>query len=320
VNVESIVQACKAAGDPNRLRILRVLTRGPFNVAELTKILGIGQSTVSRHLRVLADAGLVEVRRTGTWAFYSLRSALPDGFAGELLQLLAGALPQFPDGDDTDIREVLTRRRRTTSAFFRTAAREWDHVRERVLGPPVHLDRLFALVGRGGTVVDLGTGTGVLLEGLSPLADSLIGIDASPEMLDVARRRVREAGLENAQLRLGALEHLPLGDGEADTTVANMVLHHVADVGAVLREIQRVLAPQGRIVIADLAEHSEESFWQTLGAQWPGFRAEELHEWLEAAGFVQIHCEELPTRPLPKGAVRNGPRPAVLLVEATRGA
>jgi DNA-binding transcriptional ArsR family regulator/precorrin-6B methylase 2 len=317
--VESIVQACKAAGDPNRLRILRILTRGPFNVAELTEMLGIGQSTVSRHLRLLADAGLVEVRRTGTWAFYSLRSALPDGFTGQLLEVLAGVLPQCGDGDQESVREALARRRRTTSAFFRTAAREWDHVRERALGPPAHLDRLFALVGRGGTVVDLGTGTGVLLEGLSPLADSVIGIDASPEMLEVAGRRVRENHLENTQLRLGALEHLPLGDGEADTTVANMVLHHVADVPAVLRDIQRVLAPQGRIVIADLTEHGEESFWQTLGAQWPGFRAEELREWLAAAGFVRIQCEELPAPASPNGAVRNGPRPAVLLVEATRG-
>jgi ArsR family transcriptional regulator len=193
----------------------------------------------------------------------------------------------------------------------------------------------------GGTVVDLGTGTGVLLEKLAPRSRRLIGVDASPEMLDVARRHVEAAKLSHVELRLGALEHLPLSDGEADTMVANMVLHHVANPPEVLREIRRGLKPQGRLVVADLEEHAAESFWQTLGAQWPGFRHEDVARWLEAAGFVDVRFGDSPPPTSPEDTTsssssssggpkrtaasspeltpsKGGARPDVFLLEATR--
>jgi ArsR family transcriptional regulator len=284
--LEPILRTLKAAADASRLRILRILGVGPFHVAELQEILGLGQSTVSRHLKVLADAGLVDVRRAGTWAWYSLRPAGEDP-AGRLVGLL------FPDadtnGDAAAIRDVLERRRRTTSAFFRRAAPEWDALRDVALGPPTHLERLVALVGQPDTVVDLGTGTGVLLQKLAPIARHVIGVDASPEMLDLARHR---AGA-NTELRLGALEHLPLRDGEADAMVANLVLHHLANPPEALREMGRGLRSGGRLVIADLEEHDRESFWQTLGAQWPGFRQEEIGAWLAGAGFHSVEFQKL---------------------------
>lgn len=301
--MEPILRTLKAAADASRLRILRILGVGPFHVAELQEILGLGQSTVSRHLKVLADAGLVDVRRAGTWAWYSLRPSGPDS-EGRLISLL---LPDAnTNGDAAAIREVLERRRRATSAFFSRAAPEWDTLRDVALGPPTHLERLTALVGQPDTVVDLGTGTGVLLEKLAPIARRVIGVDASPEMLDLARQR---AG-RNTELRLGALEHLPLRDGEADAMIANLVLHHLANPPEALREMGRGLRAGGRLVIADLDEHDRESFWQTLGAQWPGFRQEEISSWLADAGFHSIRFQSV--EPASKAA------PSLFLAVATR--
>jgi ArsR family transcriptional regulator len=307
--MDETLRALKAAADANRLRILRILAGGPFNVAEITEVLGVGQSTVSRHLKILADAGLVEARRAGTWAFYSVASPDSAEFAGELLALLEKTPNGGEDLDTPAIERVLARRRLATSEFFRETASSWDEVRDRVLGPAWHRDRLVALVGRGGTVVDLGTGTGVLLEALAPGADRVIGVDASPEMLEVARQRTSQ-DLDNADLRLGTLEHLPLSDGEADTMIANMVLHHVADLPGVFREVRRGLRPEGRILIADLEEHDQESLWRALGARWPGFRPEDVREMLESAGFEIVGRERLP-------AV-DSKRPPVFLVEARR--
>jgi ArsR family transcriptional regulator len=315
--MEAILRILKAAADPNRLRILRVLCAGPFNVAELTEILGVGQSTVSRHLRLLSEAGLVDVRRAGTWAYYSLRVTDGDGGAreadvlpDELLSLLRGRWDE--EGPDARaVERVLRQRREATSVFFGQAAEGWDRRRDRALGPPRHVDRLLELVGDGETVVDLGAGTGVLLERLGPAFGRVIGIDASPEMLEIARGRAEESELARTELRLGQLEHLPLSDGEADTMVANLVLHHVADPPAEFREIRRGLSHGGRLVIADLEEHDDESFWKSLGARWPGFRPEDVREWLLAAGFESVRTERLPTE-------NGGPRPAVWLVAAAR--
>jgi len=321
--VEPILRTLKAAADPNRLRILRILGSGAFNVAELTAILGVGQSTASRHLKLLADAGLVEARRSGTWAYYSLRpdgtpsgSRASDVFPGRLLALVGDSW-EDSERDAAAIQGVLRQRRRSTSEFFREAAAGWDRRRDRALGPPRHLDRLLELVGEAGTVVDLGTGTGVLLERLAPAAQHVIGVDASPEMLELARRRIDEARLGDADLRLGRLEHLPVSDGEADAMVANLVLHHVADPPEVLREIRRGLRPGGRLVIADLSEHDDERFWSSLGARWPGFRPEDVQEWLWAAGFRSVEVDPFEAARSQENAKERNGRPEVFLVAAT---
>lgn len=312
--MEAILRPLKAAGDRSRLRLLRILARGTFSVAELTEMLGIGQSTVSKHLRVLAEAGLVTVRRSGTWGFYSLSPQDGDGFDARLLDLLGGALGGAGDEDGAAVERVLARHRRVRSEFFRDAAPRWDRLRDAALGPPAHLDRLVELAGSGGTVVDLGTGTGVLLGRLARAAERIIGIDASPEMLEEATRRAGEDAIA-ADLRLGTLEHLPLSDGEADTMIANLVLHHVAEPPVVFREIRRGLSAGGRLLIAELEEHDDASFWQGLGARWPGFRPGEMLDWLKAAGFREPRTE----LPAPANGTRDGERrPRVFLVEARR--
>jgi ArsR family transcriptional regulator len=304
------LRAFKAVADPNRLRLLRLLSAGPFHVAELTEILGLGQSTVSRHLRILSEAGLVEVRRAGTWSWYSLRPA-PSAHAdlpARLLELLE-ELPAV-NGDAGAVDRVLAKRRHATSEFFRRTAPVWDIVRESTLGPATHLDRLLELAGAGDTVADLGTGTGILLGPLASRFAHVIGVDASQEMLDEAGQREDVAARTGVELRLGRLEHLPLADGEADTMIANLVLHHVADPPGVLREIRRGLSREGRLVIADLEEYENDSLREALGAHWPGFRPESVRAWIAAAGFDQVRSERIEPQ---EGA---GDRPALHVFEA----
>ena len=314
------ISAFKALSDPTRVRIVRVLASGPFHVNELAEILGARQSTVSRHLRLLSEANLVTCRRSRTWAYYSLSPQDGKRFPTRLLELLAGEWKSTSNPDEPGIESALARRRRATSEFFRKSAGKWDRVRDQAMGPPAHLDRLLDWIGDEEPVlVDLGTGTGVLLERLAPRARKLIGIDASPEMLELARCRAREADLANAEFRLGALEHLPLSDHEATAMVANLVLHHVADVSEVLREIRRGLAPGGRLVIAELSEGGNESFWESIGALWPGFRPEDLRQKLESAGFA-VDRQEEPAEAAQEtnGSAKNADRPAIFFLKAHR--
>jgi ArsR family transcriptional regulator len=312
----------KALSDDTRARLLRVLSAGTFHVNELAEILELGQSTISRHLRLLLDANLVTCRRSRTWAYYSLPTADGKVFPARILELLTGEWKESPNPDQAGIESALAKRRRTTSDFFRRSAGHWDRLRDEALGPPAHLDRLLEILGeRASTVVDLGTGTGVLLEKLADRAGRLIGIDSSPEMLEIARRRAREANIANAQLRLGALEHLPLGNGEADVMIANLVLHHVADVSEVLGEIQRGLAPGGRLLVVELTEGGDASFWESIGAMWPGFRPDDLHAKIESAGFRAIRTEDLGAPTQTHGATNgnsNGEPPGIFLLEAVR--
>lgn len=314
------VHMFKALADPTRLRILRTLTSGPFHVNELVSILGAGQSTISRHLRLLAEAGLVTCRRTKTWAFYSLPTVASE-LSGRLLEALEDEWRESPHPDRPAIDAAVGRRRDATAAFFRRRATEWDQIRDELLGPSDHVSRLVSLLEGTGTLVDLGTGTGVLLERLAPHVDRLIGIDASPEMLELARHRTSSSPLQNSDLRLGTLEHLPLSDGEADGMIANLVLHHVAQLEPVLREMRRGLTAGGRLVIVELTDAADEAFWQSLGAQWPGFRIDDLCSLVERSGFRISRVEE------PVGTLRaaqvttaasNGHRAHPFLIEAVR--
>jgi ArsR family transcriptional regulator len=310
--VEEILRASKAVADRNRIRILRILTDGPFHVAELTGILGLGQSSVSRHLRILKDAGLVTVRRAGTWAFYSSAPAGEDSHASRLLGCLR---EEFAGADSPDLPAVeraLAERRRETSAFFREIAPEYEERRAAAFDPTAHMDALLEVVGRAETLVDLGTGTGLALRDLARVSARLIGVDESAEMLGIARRRIDARELPEVDLRLGALEHLPLSDGEADVMVANLVLQHIADVRGVLPEIRRGLAAEGRLVIADLAEHGDEDLRETLGARWPGFSPPQLVSWLREAGFTRV------THRLVSTDSRSLAGPDVVLMEAMK--
>ena len=162
-----------------------------------------------------------------------------------------------------------------------------------LLPMPEYLPRLLALVPTGGTVVEIGVGTGALLTELAAKASRVIGVDHSPAMLEEARRRVTEHSVSGIELRLGEMTHLPLPDASASCALLNMVLHHAADPPAVLTEIRRVLAPDGMLLIADLARHEREAVREQLADQWLGFDEAELAGWLKGAGFGTVVCERI---------------------------
>lgn len=334
--MEPFVSTFKALGDKTRFRLVRILREGAFNVNELVGILAMGQSGISRHLKILHGAGLVRTRREGNWAYYTLserwsgrtsnvsEASVPRRDTEErrsvrFLRLLRHELARADDpeavADQEAIHRCLEARRQRAASFFRDVATDWDAHRDRFQGPPLYLDRLAAALGPIGTpvdlgtVVDLGTGTGILLSLLSPRARKVIGVDAATEMLQMARNRVLESQLENVELRLGALEHLPIPDAEADAMVASMVLHHVNQPPQALKEVRRGLRPGGRLLLADLIAHGQEEYRERLGDLWLGFEKDDLVRWLNEADLELEECEQLPS---------EGSRPDVLFIAARR--
>ena len=292
----------KALSDATRLRILMALRYGWFGVNELAGIFEMGQSRISRHLRILLECDLVRARRQGNWVYYTLteqwfahlEGPMPGSLPILMREILEDSNRPPLNNDNAAVKACLDRRREVSGTFFDAVAADWDSRREEFHGPVHYVKRLLKQLGSGGVVVDLGTGTGVLLPPLSLHAEQVIAIDAASSMLELARRTANELHLDNVELRLGALEHLPLPDAHADAMVAHMVLHHVSNPPDALREIHRGLRDNGRCVIADLCTHNVDEFRSQLGDLWLGFDVDELHEWLEEANFSVEHSEIVP--------------------------
>lgn len=283
----------KSLADPSRLRLTAVLLRGEFTVQELTRIFSMGQSRISRHLKILAEAGVLTVKRQGTWSYYRVGDG--NGFFNAIRPAFEHELESLPERSEdlAALAMVLEERRRRSLEFFDRHARQWDDLARTLLPVPAYRERLVALVPMGTTVLEIGVGTGGLLPDLAVRASTVIGVDHSPAMLDEARRRLAQNGLDGIDLRLGEMTHLPLSDEGVECVVANMVLHHAADPVSVLREVGRVLKPGGTVVLADLARHERETAREQLADQWLGFDEDELGSWLAMAGFTDFYCEKI---------------------------
>jgi SAM-dependent methyltransferase len=282
----------KALADSGRLLLARVLAEGSFNVSELTGILGVGQSTVSRNIRILGDAGLVTGRAEGRQRWYAWAAPLSPSAA--VLRVWVESHGPEIDGElRRRIHEVWEERRERIASFF--AAVDTTDPAAAWLGSPDCLPMLLDAVPEGGTVVDLGTGAGRVLAPLSRRAGTVIGVDASPSMLEEARRRVRADDLKGVELRLGDMAHLPLQDAEADAVIANMVLHHLPEPARAFPEIRRVLRPGGTLHIGDFLPHNQEWMRDRLADQWLGLAPADVHNWLDAAGFEQVEVQPLQT-------------------------
>lgn len=287
-----MLDVLKALADPCRLRLVAVLLRGEFTVQELTRILDMGQSRISRHLKILTEAGVLSVKRQGTWSYY--RAGEDSPFFSSIRAAFEQELERLPKRreDLAALAQALEERRRRNLEFFDRHARQWDSLSRSLLPVPDYLERLIALVPSVPTLLEIGVGTGALLPELASRAERVIGVDHSPAMLEEARRRL--ASEDGAvELRLGEMNHLPLADGGAGCVVANMVLHHAPDPPAVLREIARVLQPEGVLILADLARHEREWAREQLADQWLGFEVDELQGWLAAAGMGNIEIERV---------------------------
>jgi SAM-dependent methyltransferase len=287
----------KSLADPCRLRLVAVLLRGEFTVQELTRIFGMGQSRISRHLKILTEAGVLTVKRQGTWSYY--RTGNGSSFFNAILPALERELEKLPQrGEDlASLALILEERRRRSLEFFDRHARTWDDLARTLLPIPDYRERLLRRIPTGISLLEVGVGTGGLLSELSGRATTVIGVDHSPAMLEEARRRLAQQGLGNIDLRLGEMTHLPLPDASVGCVVANMVLHHAAEPGAVVGEIRRVLTPGGVIVVADLARHERESARDQLADQWLGFEQDELLGWLQSVGFGDIVAERIAGAP-----------------------
>jgi ubiquinone/menaquinone biosynthesis C-methylase UbiE/DNA-binding MarR family transcriptional regulator len=298
--------------DPTRGRMLACLDGVEMTVVELCDSLALPQSTVSRHLKQLADAGWVDARRDGTSRVYALTIDRLDERSRRLWEIVHESLAEsLAVGLDLRRREqVLERRRyRDTQAFFSDVADEWDRLRGELFGETSDLQLLPALLDPDVVVGDLGCGSGRLAATLAPYARSVVAVDSSPEMLDVARSRL--AGFGNVQVVEGRIEELPLADESLDLALVVHLLHHVGDPSAALGEVTRVLRPGGRLVIADVLPHPYEEYRRTMGHVWLGFGRPAIEAEFAQAGLTGERWHEAGVEPGARG-------PAMFVATAVR--
>ncbi len=291
-----LVGVLKAAGESTRLRLLALLADGDHSVKDLTEILDQSQPRVSRHLKLLADAGLVQRHAEGAWAYYSLA---PVGQGGDLARWLIARI------DPSDADRVRDRKRQAANRaaqqalatdYFAGVAESWDllktlHVPEAAVEAAV----LSALHGRVvDTLVDLGTGTGRMLEVLAPAYRRGVGVDSSREMLAVARAHLAKAGLSHAQVRLGDIGALDPAIGPADVIVIHQVLHYFDDPGRMLAQARRLLKPGGEILIVDFAPHALEMLRTDHAHRRLGLSREQMNGWAAGAGLDVLFVREFP--------------------------
>lgn len=298
--MDDLLATLKAAAEPTRLRLLALCAHGELSVTELTQILGQSQPRVSRHLKLLGDAGLLERFREGTFAFFRLAESGP---AGALARVLVDAIPADDPTLALDLErlEAIKRgRAEAASAYFRENATRWHEIRALHVPEREVEAALLALVPESGAgeVLDIGTGTGRLLEILGPRAVRATGIDQSREMLAVARANLERAGLRHCQVRQADMYQLPFPSGSFDTVTVHQVLHFAEEPAEVLREAARVLRPGGLLLVADFAPHGLESLRSEHAHRRLGFADEEVALWCRHSGLVCGPVVHLPGDPL----------------------
>ena len=283
MSFNQLLTSFKALSDETRLRLIQVLGKYELNVNELTTLLGMGQSRVSRHLKILAESGLLTARRDGLWVFYSHAQGTEAADLWRALTVFINPEEEPFAGDLRLARKILDERDVDTRHLFNNLAEDWDRINREIMGDFDLTAALLNLMPECDTAVDLGCGTGVVMAGLKRKAGRLIGVDGSPRMLELARRRF--AGDETVSLRIGELDHLPLADGEAQFACLNMVLHHLSHPDAALREIHRILAPGAWLVVTDFDKHEMEAMRTEYGDRWLGFSPDEIKTILNRTGF-----------------------------------
>ena len=289
--MDRLLDIFRALGDPTRLRIFALLRRMELSVGELAQVLGQSQPRVSRHVRILADAGLTTRRREGSWVFLALAE---DPRNEPLLAAIEHAAGDWVDEDAARLAAVRAERTAAAERYFAARASDWDAIRSLYVSEHQVETAMTEMLGSRpvGRLVDLGTGTGRMLELFGGNAARAVGVDRSPEMLRLARAKLAEA-VPTAELRQGDLTALPLGDGIADTVILHQVLHFVPQPGPALAEAGRLLAHGGRMLIADFAPHEREELRTRDAHQRLGFSDAQIGAWLKAAGLNLVTVREL---------------------------
>ena len=293
--MEKLLAALRAAGEPTRLRILAILAEGELTVSELTQVLLQSQPRISRHLKLLADADLVQRYPEGSWVFYRLDEA------AKTAPLLAEIINHVPQADHDILRdrerlaEVRSERAARAQAYFAANAEGWDNLRRKHIPETTVEDKMAAHIGDTpiDLLVDLGTGTGRMLEVFGPKAARAIGFDVSPDMLTLARAKLDEAAADNCQVRQGDCANVPLEDGTADIVILHQVLHFLDDPQRAVNEAARLLKPSGRVLIADFGPHELETLRDEHAHRRLGFAEAEMQSILAQAGLRPCASETL---------------------------
>lgn len=313
---ETLQKIFKTFADPTRIRLLALLEREELAVQELMEVMGMAQSRISRHLRILKEAELLTDRHEGTFVLYRMAAPL-EGPWQKSWQLVKQELTEDAtlQRDADALTRVLHSRAARTRAWFDSIGPEWDSLRKIFNDDLLRARAIAQLVPRNLTVLEVGTGTGVLGAELAHLGLKVIAVDHSEAMLRAARIKLEELGLsERVELREGEANALPLDDGEVDAALAHMVLHYIPVPGEAIREMARALRSGGRIVIVDFEKHDRQWMQQELGVRWLGFEPAQLTEWLEDAGFTEVAIDIAP--PLAGGR----DLPAALIATARKNA
>jgi len=291
-----LTTALKAAGEETRLRILALLAEAELTVSDLMEILRQSQPRISRHLKLLVEAGLVLRFREGAWAFFRLND---QDAAADLARYLAAALdPHDPaiSRDRERLAEIRSQRAAAAQAYFNKHAAEWDRIRRlHVADEAVEAAIVAALADRPfRSLLDVGTGTGRMLELLGGDIERGLGIDFSLDMLALARARLDRAGLKHCSVRQGDIYDLKLPRDSFDVVIVHQVLHYLDDGARALREAARVLRPQGRLLVVDFAPHDLEFLRDEHAHLRLGFPADAVTQWLEQAGLDVLSHRNLP--------------------------
>jgi ubiquinone/menaquinone biosynthesis C-methylase UbiE len=287
--------------DTTRSRILQLLDRHELTVSELCGIMQLPQSTVSRHLKALADSGWIAARTEGTSHLYTMTRDELHPAARRLWLLVREQVGPSPAAahDQRRLHAALAERRTKSQEFFSSSAGQWDRLRDELFGARFHLAALAALAEPDWVVGDLGCGTGQVSASIAPFVARVVAVDASAAMLQAAKKRLQ--GFDNIDLRRGELEALPIDDARVDAATLMLVLHHVPEPERALAEVARVLKPGGRAVIVDMLPHDRESYRQQMGHVWLGFSDDHLRRILSESGFEDVRIVVLPPDARSKG-------------------
>ncbi len=292
----ALLDALRAAAEPTRLRLLGILAQCELTVTEITQVVGQSQPRVSRHLRLLCEAGLLDRVPEGSWVFYRLAD---NRIARTFIELLGTDDPILAD-DRTRLETVQRGRQEAADDYFEAHAHEWNDIRSLHVPEEQVEQALLALLDDQpvGDLLDIGTGTGRILTLLAPRATRAVGIDRSHEMLAYARAALVSPEFRHVQLRHGDMYRLALTPRSMDLVVLHQVLHFADDPVAVMREVARVLRPGGRLLLVDFAPHAEESLRAQHAHRRLGFASEDVAHWCVAAGLSAREATRLRGAPL----------------------
>ncbi len=280
-------------GDMVRLRLLRVIEREELSVGELSKILQLPQSTVSRHLKLLYENGWIIRRASGPASFFRVDPKQVSADATELwrvVQKQLGPATTLAD-DDHRLTEVLAERSTDSKAFFGRIVGDWDRLRGELFGESFAAEALLSFLDPGWVIADLGCGTGMTTEQLAPVVRRVIAVDREPEMLNTARRRLEK--FDNVEYHQDDLTALSIADGSVDAAIVVLVMVYMTEPEAATREVARILKPGGHAMLVDLVAHDREVYLHTMGHKHLGFNEAAVRRWAEGAGLSDVRYRRL---------------------------